>query len=536
MAGEQVLIVDDEIDILELCGRILKARGYQVQTARTAREALILAHRTHFDVLLTDIKMPEINGLEIARTLKLADPGIICIAMTGYGTIDMVLEALKFGIDEFILKPFSPDELGATLHKATEKEHLRKENFRLRSLIPLFELNKTLMRTVDIEKVRNRLLEITQAETKASLAVIYIFEKNQMVPTWYRPLIEEQKARFQQITDQLVQLVQVENRQIRLSTADAGSTYYPLLQRLQAKAVIVTPLKVKDRTLGVLILARHEGEFALSDRDFLAVLAGQASIALENARLFTEIQSSYQELQKVDDMKREFINIAAHELRTPLTVLMGYANVLEEDLSGQPKEFAHRITRNALRLRSLIDDMLDLDYLENGIAILTSNSIRLQEVIAEVMRDMSLQIKEKQLMVTFDIPETLPSIITDRQRFDLIMMNLFDNAIKFTPHGGKISLLAKVDSDTFTIALSDTGIGIPAEQLDRIFDRFYQVEPSLTREHGGIGLGLAIVQAMTQLCGGQITVTSQEQTGTTFTVTLPLDNTHLANRQFKLSR
>jgi len=334
----------------------------------------------------------------------------------------------------------------------------------------------------------------------------------------------------------LVQLVQVENRQIRLSTADAGSTYYPLLQRLQAKAVIVTPLKVKDRTLGVLILARHEGEFALSDRDFLAVLAGQASIALENARLFTEIQSSYQELQKVDDMKREFINIAAHELRTPLTVLMGYANVLEEDLSGQPKEFAHRITRNALRLRSLIDDMLDLDYLENGIAILTSNSIRLQEVIAEVMRDMSLQIKEKQLMVTFDIPETLPSIITDRQRFDLIMMNLFDNAIKFTPHGGKISLLAKVDSDTFTIALSDTGIGIPAEQLDRIFDRFYQVEPSLTREHGGIGLGLAIVQAMTQLCGGQITVTSQEQTGTTFTVTLPLDNTHLANRQFKLSR
>lgn len=534
MAGERVLIVDDENDILELCKRILTARGYKVQTACTGHDALALAQQIHFDLLLTDIKMPEINGLEIARTLKASDPGVICIAMTGYGTIDMVLEALKLGIDEFILKPFTPEELSQTLSKATEKERLRKENFRLRSLIPLFEFNQTLLRTVDIEQVCQRLLEIAQAETKAALAVIYIRDHDQVTPYWHLPAAEQQRQALHPATTKLAQLTATAGRQLDLTELETKHPYFPLLQKLGVKTVIATPLNSKDTTLGVLILAQPEGRFAPSDRDFLAVLSSQAGIALENARLFTQIQESYQELQKLDDMKREFINIAAHELRTPLTVLMGYANVLEEDLTGRSKNFAANITRNALRLRSLIDDMLNLDYLENGIAVLTSAPLQLQEAMRDIMRDMSLLAEEKQLTITFDIPDNFPPIITDRQRFDLIVMNLFDNAIKFTPPGGKISLQARANGDSISIAISDTGIGIPEENMGRIFDRFYQVEPSLTREYGGIGLGLAIAQAMAELCGGKINVASKKNVGTTFTVTLPLDNTHLAGQKFKL--
>ena len=531
MAGEQVLIVDDEIDVLELCERILKTKDYQVQTAHNGYEAIDLAKQDHFDLLLTDIKMPGMSGLEIARALRESDPGVICIAMTGYGTIDMVLEALKLGIDEFILKPFTPEELNVAVAKAMEKKRLRKENFRLSSLIPLFELNKTLMGTVEVDKVLYRLLEISQIETQASLAGLYTLEEDKILPFLGE---NHQSRQLQEMAERLARFVFEEGKQILMSHANGTGEEQTLLHKMDAAALIATPIKSKESTLGMLILARKERDFAPSDPDFLSVLASQAGIALENARLFTEIQEAYKELQTLDHMKREFINIAAHELRTPLTILMGYANVLEDETDGINKEYSLSITRNAMRLRSLIDDMLNLNYLESGVALLAKDELDLQQVMQEVHKDISLLAEKKSLSVSIDIPVDFPQVIADRQKFDLIVMNLLHNAIKFTPMGGKVGIKARANSSQIIISVSDTGIGIPKENVNRIFDRFYQVESSLTREHGGIGLGLAIARGMVEVCGGNIAVESAEQQGTTFTFTLPLNNSDLEPRKLML--
>ena len=533
MASEQVLIVDDELDVLELCERILKAKGYQVSTAHNGYDAIDLAHQQRFDLLLTDIKMPGLSGLDIARALRKSDPGVICIAMTGYGTIDMVLDALKLGIDEFLLKPFTPDELSLTVFKATEKERLRKENFRLRSLIPLFELNETLMGTVDVQSVLQRLLEISQGETSATLTGLYTFEDTTIVP--YQTCHE--KANTSQASppcEYLAKLVYQQEQQLQFSTSDENQKYISLLQALGVESIIATPIKSKESNLGVLILGREDQPFAPGDGDFLSVLSSQAGIALENARLFTEIQVAYDELQKLDHMKREFINIAAHELRTPLTILMGYASVLEEETKGQSQDFVISITRNAMRLRSLIEDMLNLNYLESGVALLSTDHLHLPQVMQEIMKDMSLLADEKQLSVTIDIPPNFPAVIADRQKFDLIVMNLMHNAIKFTPESGQVVVKAQANEDNVVISISDTGIGIPPAELSRIFDRFYQVESSLTREHGGIGLGLAIVRGMVEVCGGDIHVESSKAKGTKFTFSLPMDNSTLGERVLKL--
>lgn len=534
MPTEQVLIVDDEIDVLELCERILKAKGYRVTIAHNGYEAIELAGQKPFDLLLTDIKMPGMSGLDIARALKKSDPGVICIAMTGYGTIDMVLDALKLGIDEFILKPFTPEELALTILKATEKERLRKENFRLRSLIPLFELNKTLMGTVEVEKVLQRLLEISKEETKATLARLYIFEKGKIIP--YLPGVKHnnQLDKVQPGCDELAGLILDEGQQIYWDITEDNQEHQALLKQLGVQSLIATPIKAKETNLGALILARPDSIFAQSDGDFLSVLASQAGIALENARLFSQIQAAYKELQQLDFMKREFINIAAHELRTPLTILMGYASVLEEETEGQAHDFAMSITRNAMRLRSLIEDMLNLKYLESGMALLAHDRLDLREVMKEIMKDMSLLAEEKSLGITIDIPQDFPPIIADRQKFDLIMMNLFHNAIKFTPAGGKVGLKARMNEERVIISVSDTGIGIPTEKFEKIFDRFYQIESSLTREHGGIGLGLAIARGMVEVCGGEIQVDSIAGKGTSFTVALPKDNSSLGVRKLKL--
>ena len=534
MAGEQVLIVDDEVDVLELCERILKTKGYHTQVARDGFEAIDLAAQQKFDLLLTDIKMPVTSGLEIAQFLKKSDPGIICVAMTGYSTMDMVLDALKLGIDEFILKPFTPDELTATILKATEKERLRKENFRLRSLLPLFELNKTLMGTINVEAVLDRLLEISQQETKAHLAGLYTFENHKILAYAGCHPPESADKLTSTPCDELARMSYDQGVQISLILGDGSAENQQILQNLNLHSIIVTPIQAKETNLGALILGHQDNKFAAGDRDFISILCSQAAIALENARLFTAIQEAYKELQKLDHMKREFINIAAHELRTPLTILMGYASVLEEETKDQNKEYAISITRNGMRLRSLIEDMLNLKYLESGIATLTHDKLELSLVMEDILKDMALLAEEKTLDIRIDIPEDFPIITADRQKFDLIVMNLFHNAIKFTPNRGQVTLKAHKNRNRVFISISDTGIGIPHEKFDKIFDRFYQVEPSLTREYGGIGLGLAIVRSLVEICGGEITVESEQGQGTSFTFSLPIDNTKLQPRRLEL--
>jgi signal transduction histidine kinase/DNA-binding response OmpR family regulator len=535
MNGEKILIVDDEVDVLELCRRILEAKGYQVKTAPNGYAAIEKAQAEHFDLLLTDIKMPGITGLEIAKNLKQANPNIICITMTGFGTIDMVIDALKLDVDEFVMKPFTPNELSMAISKALEKQRLRHENFRLRSLIPLFELNKSLLATREVDKLLPRLIEIAKQETKANIVWLYTFEGDKIFthshPNECKACSETQDSASYELAKKLL----AGEQQLSFSRQeDSSEEQLAILDRLSAQAVVVTALQSQESTLGALVLTREKDVFAPSDREFLSVMCGQAGIALENARLFTQKEEAYEALKKLDYMKSEFINIAAHELRTPLTILMGYTTILEDVADESLKEFVSPIMRNAMRLRSLIDDMLNLQYLESGIPKLERSRLDLHEYVQDVIADIALFVKEKDLTIEVEIPEDFPMMIVDSQKFDLIMVNLFNNAVKFNQSHGKIIFRATYDDTFATMSVIDTGVGIPESEKTEIFAKFYQVESSLTREHGGIGLGLAIVRGMVEVCDGKIWVESKEGEGSTFTFTLPLDNTNLKATRLKI--
>jgi len=530
MAKEKILIVDDEMDVLDLCKRILISQGYQIESAHNGFEAIDIARHNKFDLLLTDIKMPGMSGLEIAQQLKEFDPGIICVTMTGFSTMDMAINALKLGIDEFILKPFTPKELSAAISKALDKERLRQENSRLRSLIPLFELNKTLMSTVDEESLLNRVLRIAQNETNASFAGIHLIHDGEITRTLHSYPTDSQVAASEQLSCGLLENDNITSQELYQS----NPAHQQILQDLQAESVLIAPLKSQNSTLGVLILGQTENHFAPGDSELLSVLCGQAGVALENARLFTEIQEAYQQLQMLDHMKSEFINIAAHELRTPLAILMGYATVLEEDTSDDQREYVANITRNAMRLRALIDDMLYLQYLESGVVKLSNEKVILQDVIQGLTEEMTLMVKEKNLDMQVNIPADFPEMIIDRKKLDLILVNLLHNAVKFTPLNGQIKISAGTNGEFGTISVNNTGKPIPPESLEKVFDRFYQAENTLTREHGGAGLGLAIVRGMVDVCGGKIWVESTKEAGTTFSVELPLDNRHLKARKLQL--
>ncbi|GAB4544339.1 MAG: hypothetical protein Kow0063_38010 [Anaerolineae bacterium] len=517
------MITDDEPDVLDLCQRILSAEGYRVATACSGHEAVERARKETFNLLLTDIKMPGMNGLETVQAVKETDPGIICVIMTGYSTMDTAIEALKLGVDDFVLKPFAPEDLSMSVAKALEKDRLLKENIRLRSLIPLFEFNKTLLSTVEVDTLLQHVLELATKETQADLAMLFLSEGNGFSEHTHPPLTGQDQTRSQRL--ELASRIAQHQGVLALQQGEPlGDNFGPLFEELGVEHLFGLPLIAKEgHSLGALILGKRAEPFASGDSEFLQVMAGQAAIALENAHLFQEIQQAYDELKKLDHMKSEFINIAAHELRTPLAILLGYASVMaEEEATTVDRGRLDVIIRNAMRLSSLIDDMLNLSYLETGQAKLNVEEVDLNEVIQQAILDVKDMAREKSLNINVNIPADLPVLLTDRNKLDLIVMNLLSNAIKYTPEGGYISLKAWLNEDRVAVAVRDTGVGIPPEAHEKIFERFYQVEASLTRQHGGIGLGLAIVKSFVELCQGRIWVESEVGKGSTFTFELPL--------------
>jgi signal transduction histidine kinase len=523
--GERILVAEDEPDVLDLCRRVLSDEGYWVNGVRDGYEAVKQARAGHFDLLLADIRMPGLDGLETAQAIKAFNPEVVCVTMTGFGSMDTAIEALKLGVDEFIVKPFTPEELSLAVGKALEKGRLRKENARLRALIPLFELNKTLISKVNVSELLLRVTQVAREETQADRALLYLLDEGEL--RLHRqlgsqsPLGEDELAAGRELAQLCLRR---RDQMVVREAVPLSSDLADIVDSLRAQSLIANPLVAQSRVIGVIILLKEGSgsSFAPSDSEFLSVLAGQAAIAIENARLFTEINRAYEELQKLDRMKSEFINIAAHELRTPLAILIGYASLMEEESSGSQRHSLEIILRNAMKLRSFIDDMLNLRYLETGKVLLNLEEFSLHDLFREALTDLSPLVESKKHTVHVDVPHDFPPMVTDRQRISLAVVNLLSNAIKFTDDGGTISVAARVDADQAIVSVQDTGIGIPAEEIDNIFDRFYQVEDSLTREHGGIGLGLAIAKGMIELCKGKIWVESVVGIGSTFFFSIPL--------------
>jgi signal transduction histidine kinase len=248
-------------------------------------------------------------------------------------------------------------------------------------------------------------------------------------------------------------------------------------------------------------------------------LEGQAQKLEELLR--TE-QQRVADLREVNRLKDEFVAISSHELRTPLTSIIGYAKTLRlpefaEDPSSRA-EFVQAIERQADRLHRLVQNLLAASHLEAEPTV-TLEDIALADVAGEAVAALGAEGRR----VTVAIPDDLPSVRADRQSLELVVANLLDNALKFSPEETGCELGARVEDNMLAFWVRDHGVGISREQLPRIFDRFYQADSSRTRRYGGVGLGLSLVKGIVSNLGGGITVTSRPGAGSTFTVTIPLD-------------
>jgi signal transduction histidine kinase len=318
-----------------------------------------------------------------------------------------------------------------------------------------------------------------------------------------------------------------ENKPLLIRDAQKDARFYQAVDEkldFRTRSIIGVPLQARGRTIGVLEAVNKRGgrEMSWEDVHIMTSLAAQAAIAIENAHLMEELRKAYEKLHELDRLKSDFISIAAHELRTPLSLILGYASFLRRSTTGQAGEQVDIVLQSAMRLNSLIGDMVNLRHIETGEAQLELEVFSLNDLVRVCIQEFLSLACAKQQTMGLNLPSPPLMIEADRQKLRLVLGNLLSNAVKFTPAGGRVEVVACEHEGNAWIAVRDTGIGISLKELDRVFDRFYQVEPSLSRRYEGMGLGLPIARGMVELHEGHIWVDSEMGKGSTFMFCLPL--------------
>lgn len=311
---------------------------------------------------------------------------------------------------------------------------------------------------------------------------------------------------------------------IAQDVSEAEARYInPLLPDTRAEMAL--PLIVGDRVLGALtIQADRPHAFSPEDLTVLGIVADSLAVALQNAMLYEEQKRTAERLRELDRLKTQFIANMSHELRTPLNSIIGFSRVILKGIDG-PLTEAQRQDLTAIynagqHLLGLINDILDLSKIEAGRMELQFSEVDMREIIRGVMSTAVGLVRDKPIELRQEVPEDLPPAWADAQRARQILLNLVSNAAKFTDRGF-IAVRAWADEAFVTVAVQDTGIGIPREKYEEIFQEFTQVESGTTRRYGGTGLGLAIARRLVELMGGRIWVESEVGKGSTFFFTLP---------------
>ena len=300
---------------------------------------------------------------------------------------------------------------------------------------------------------------------------------------------------------------------------------------VRTHSALSAPLMVQGEKIGALtVLDRREGTFDRDDADILAVLARSAAIALKNAHLYsllakraTQMEQAYNRLQEAERVREEVIQNVSHEFRTPLALIVGYINLLLEGELGSLNEEQERalqmISHRSWQLTNLVESLLTARHLSTGQLELAPTSLaELAMMSVETMREIARR-RGIEIVTRFD--GGLPEIIADRGLLLEVFDNLLGNAIKFSPNGGTITLTIRELETAVQVSIVDQGIGIPPEEQEKIWDRFYQVDGTTTRQYGGMGLGLSIVKRIIEKHGGRVWVESEPGRGSTFSFILP---------------
>src|SRR5581483_11277456 len=494
----KILVVDDEHSVLITVAAILQQEGYSVDAFSDGAEALQALRDHTYDLVLTDLKMPGVDGLQILAEVRNCSPSTVTIMMTGYASMDSAIEAVQLGAFEYLLKPTEVPQLKLSVKRSLERK-------RLSEIDSLYRVGNALATATDAQQIVAEVSEtarrVLHVEHAGIVTLANIASTEAAGPASIAALAE---ALSGPIVRERLQLDPI------LTAASAP----PPLTAWAAQHDIASFALVPGFSMGRLacVLWAHDGErtyeFHASSRRFLRGLAGQAALALENAALIAELKrnnddlaEANQKLRELDRLMSQFVSVATHELRTPLSIILGYNSMLAESLqdrlSGEEQETLRASSSACKRLIRLVNSMLDITQIESGKMQMSFVPTDLRHVVNAAVALFQHDARERKLKLRVELPSRLPRMEADPERLQQVLTNLIGNAMKFTPAGGSVtvSLRHRASSGEIEIAVADTGVGIAPEDQALIFDEFAQIRRQAEcRQREGSGLGLAIAK------------------------------------------
>ncbi len=521
----RLLAVDDSITYLQELGSQLRQEGYDVVLATSGEEALQLLEAHKVDCILLDFLMPGLSGQDTCRRIKQRAEwrDIPLVMLTARDDRDAIIQGINAGADDYIAKSADFDVLKARLRAQLRRKHFEDENRSIREKLVRREIEATAHHQAEAEQKKlNQLLRDQQFYT--------------------RSLIESNIDALM-TTDPLGIITDV-NKQMEALT---GSTRDELIgapfkgfftdpERAEAGIkLVLNEKKVTDYELTACardgrktVVSYNATTFYDRDRKLQGVFAAARDVT-ERKRVEAELSQAKALAESASQTKSDFLASMSHEIRTPMNAIMGIADLLAKTaLSPQQDKYVQIFRRAGDNLLNLINDILDLSKVEAAQLELEQTGFSLNELLEKVTEMVEVRAQGKGLTLVCEIARNVPAnLVGDPTRLRQVLLNLMGNAIKFTG-SGEVSLRVTPDVDAsvptgLRFTVSDTGVGIPAEKLSRVFEPFTQADSSTTRRFGGSGLGLTISKRLVELMGGRIWCESTVNKGSVFSFVVPFE-------------
>ncbi len=522
MKPSRVLVVDDEPGITLLCERLLTKAGFEVLSYTDPRLALEALQKEPFDLLLVDIRMPQISGFDVVQKGRETQADMAILAMTGFGTVETAIQALRRGVDGLILKPFEKEELILAVQQALTDSQQKQDAARVQTLRPLFSVTESLLSETRPDHLLDLILQVVSSQLRCRNVGFYQFSEKEQALTLLG-------GRGKMLADGVALPGGNAAARAALSAAPVwGSVESPTfgdeLQGLGLSAMMCVPTNLVNIS-SVLFVARDAGEpvFREAELEMFLILARQATVAMENARLYEELRAYVRRVEESQQalVQAEKLAVAgrltasiAHEINNPLQSLRNCFHLTtREDLPGDMRAKYLDLTRQELdRLMTTVQRMLDF-YRPSA----EMKPVQVLDLLEHVLNLVDQQLRERNIRVTTSWPARLPTIKAISNQIEQVFINLVLNAFDAMPEGGELWINITQKRRMVEILFQDTGPGVPAEVQAHIFEPF-----ASTKGSSGTGLGLSVSYDIVTAHGGRLDLLTERKPGACFRVLLPI--------------